>query len=448
MPYTASRPSLTGNVGGSAPPQPSQIDVGGAIEALTGGATSLIHATMLRKQAQNAVATQRQELALRQQSEKFQQDRMLSDERYREGQATNERQKTEDAFTLAGGVRGKPGQSTMLPDASMESVGPLPSPVQPRGPIARTMARGMAPVQKEAGVPITPLAGPGYTPQAAPAPAASNPLPANAKLRKGLTAPTPDTVDLDRNVKYQTSQGAANTRADASRDVALINQEGRLTVAGMNAASKTAHDNASIHIAGIKAGSAANKPMTPSQRVAAQRFVFDQIGKQSNGNPDDAAGILNGGDGALAKLAGEVGITEPEVRRAAAAFGTKAGQATDKEILGVFQSGMAKDIPAAKAAVEGAKTAPVKPGIRPAAVPTDVPNAPAKSAKPTDIPNAPTKLQPLTEAAKTKAKTEPEFAAFLTEKGYTDADWGAAPMASMKKITRLVKRVPADSGKK
>ncbi|MDB4876468.1 MAG: hypothetical protein JWM41_2914 [Gemmatimonadetes bacterium] len=74
MPYTAQPQSLYGNVGGPRPPT-TQIDIAGALDALGQSTGSIIHATMLRKQAENARQRQAMLDAINAQDRQYQRSR-------------------------------------------------------------------------------------------------------------------------------------------------------------------------------------------------------------------------------------------------------------------------------------------------------------------------------------------------------------------------------------
>lgn len=176
--------------------------------------------------------------------------------------------------------------------------------------------------------------------------------------------------------KTTSAEKIAGGHDDTRRDVAGSNNAARLTLADVNNADRDkrqglandykqqqielagkVRDQVEAHIAGIKSTNAAGKPLTPNQQVNAQRYVFDQIGKQSGGDPDEAASILKS-DGALAATAKSLGIGEAEVRRAATAFGAKADAASEKEILSIVgPGGSAADVAGAAGAVKAAKGA-------------------------------------------------------------------------------------------
>ncbi len=316
---------------------------------------------MLRKQGERMAALEQQKIAL--------------DTAHQNRLEDIERQKANDAFILGGGVRGAPRTPPTpgSPGASA-TIAPTAEQVTPQNPIMRVMqpppsaSTGLAPSTFATSQP------------AAPTP---TPLTVTAPATPGQpgTPATSDRYDPTNDRAYQRTLQSKAMQTQAMRDIAAGRNQNRLTLADVNNSSRETRDatlqqykqqnletagqikdRVDAHIAGLRADLKANESLSPTKQVAAQRYVFDQIGKQAQGDPDEAANILNG-DGALAKTAKSLGIGEDEVRRAAAAFGTKANDATDKEVLGVMLNDASGKTTAttARTKVIGAKTPPVAP---------------------------------------------------------------------------------------
>jgi hypothetical protein len=161
--------SLFGSPGAPNPPT-RQIDVGGAIDALTSGATSLLHNAMLRRNAQNELMLRRQDLALQQQREAREASAQKADFGLRQSaqqhaqtiadqnmdiqRASQARENTLSGFTPAHDE----ASADAVPDA-------MPTPITPLRPLASAMTSGLPPMQ------VTPSEGQSAAPPpAVPAP--------------------------------------------------------------------------------------------------------------------------------------------------------------------------------------------------------------------------------------------------------------------------------------
>lgn len=189
--YTARKQSLYGQMG--APNAPTGgVDIAGAIDALSGGAQSLIHSAMLRQQNERAMAQAAEDRA-------YQRSRDEAEDKRRDREDAFKRKESDRDFMLKGGV---PEHDEMQPTPTMADVA-MPQP-QPRSPIQKAMT-------KTPGLPA-----PSYTPSAVRDLPSRAPLPAS-KLQ---TTTVPESVDYRRSTSYQQATDVARVRGEVSGELA------------------------------------------------------------------------------------------------------------------------------------------------------------------------------------------------------------------------------------
>lgn len=230
--YKARGQSLN-TVGGPQAPQGPQVDIAGAIDALTGGATSLIHATMIRKQNERAAQQQAAAVAYQRGRDKMMDDRYDQEQGFKREQAERD-------FMLQGGV---PARTTMDPTGTMASV----AAPKPPSPIARAMQapdkNGLpAPSMMQSGVPD---GGPTTAPLPASTLAQTN-RPATVDPTKSRAyVQATDVAELRGKVAAEgkaTAAGEARARQErqiqAGKESAEIAQKGRLELERLRQSGK------------------------------------------------------------------------------------------------------------------------------------------------------------------------------------------------------------------
>ncbi len=285
--YTANRPDLFNNVG-SYPAQGPQVDIGGAVQALTGGATSLIHATLLRKQAeferQHQMNQEKIETDRWNQQSAWHQAQVAEEARRWDAENAINRQKTEDAARASGIVRGTPAVPAVPGEAPGPSatIAPTAAQVTPRtpgqfsdqppvNPFVKAMTRGSVAGAPNVATPGLPMAS-GMKP-AAPTPGATT-MPTTPG-RPGIPGKpaTPDAYDpdYDRNLQRTIAGStiraggmvdAATIRANALRDATHARLSGRLEQIGLENKGK-------VEAAGVRWGSvgSSNAPAAEAMRT-------------------------------------------------------------------------------------------------------------------------------------------------------------------------------------
>lgn len=271
--YRAQRQSLS-TVGGPQAPQGPQIDIPGAIDALTGGATSLIHATMIRKQNERAAQDAQEEKLYRRSRDKADDERRDRDEAFKREQADRE-------FMLQGGV---PARTTMDPTATTASVAAPVSPIK----------RAMTPPPASNGLPA-----PTMIPQGAPEGPATMPLPASTLTethRPATVDPTKsrayiqatDVAEIRGKVQAENAaeraKAAAKLQEDrlkAAAEAAVIAQKGRIELERIRQAGK---------------GSKIRGGMTANQLASTAAATADGLITRFNGDRQAAYEWLNSDD--------------------------------------------------------------------------------------------------------------------------------------------------------
>lgn len=281
MPYQAHKPDLYNNVG-SSPTAGPQVDIGEAIQALTGGATSLIHATLLRKQAEAGRQHQEAELALQTQREGREADQQTWERGFKEKEARRK-------FMTEGGV---PEHTEMQPAPSMASVN-MPS--GPTGPTAQ-IARALTPQSSMPSI--------ANTPTAAPVGPSTAPLP-SSKLKQTTV---PESIDPTRSEAFIRSTAVADANAKSREAVearrgterksaAEAALQGKITLKKMDEANKK---------------SPLAKSMTEFQRHRAAVLQAGYFLRQFE-NPKDAMDAFDGPEG---KDLRDAGVTKAHMREA------------------------------------------------------------------------------------------------------------------------------------
>jgi hypothetical protein len=186
MPYTAQSQSLFGAPGAPTPPR-NPIDVAGAVDALTSGATSLIHGAMLRRNTENEIAYRNNELALQKQREQRETD---AQQAQLAQQALGERHR----FIEAGGIPAHTSTTPVAGTAPIAALNPLqPTPTAPQpSRIGSAMTSGLPSVGAMPGVQVTPASAPETG-----APAAST-----ATVYHPENTETPESYDPARGASY------------------------------------------------------------------------------------------------------------------------------------------------------------------------------------------------------------------------------------------------------
>jgi hypothetical protein len=362
MPYTAQRQSLYGSVG--APNAPTtQLDVPGTIDALTGGATSLIHATMLRKQAEFERQRQGAQLALEQRREARETEQQDWDRKFRETEANRK-------FLTEGGI---PAHDEMTPTPITTTV-PMP-----KGP--SPIARAMRPSSTEPR--------PAYTPSAPPA------APTTAPLRASTLTPThvPEKYDPTKAATYIRTTETARANAEARAEVEgqrEANQRAMLDrrLKG-NADAAAAAQKGRVEIERMKelaARSRVARPMTANAIAATAAATAEGIIASHGGSYDDAAAWIGSDDPEATKLRSmekDLPVSWSTYLSNAHAKWTKAATG---QVLSLERGTMGLDPEEAKAKVDSTRKLVTKPrtAAKPAAAPAAIAKPPvtAPAAKP------------------------------------------------------------------
>lgn len=191
MAYTARKQSLYGNVG--APNAPTGgVDIAGAIDALSGGAQSLIHSAMLRQQNEAAQKQAAEDRA-------YQRQRDQAEDQRRDREFDMKKKDSERDFMLKGGV---PAHDEATPAPTMASV-PMP-----QSPIRRAMVP-QAGKNGLPGVAMTPMGVPAGGPGTAP-------LPASTLEQTHV----PEHVDIRKSADYQKATDVARIRGEVQGELA------------------------------------------------------------------------------------------------------------------------------------------------------------------------------------------------------------------------------------
>lgn len=296
MAYTATRPDLFNNPGAYAPQGP-QVDVGGALEALSGGAASLIHATMLRKQAEFERSRQTAQQAIDTQ-------RYNQQAKWHEDEVGRQIENDRITHMMSGYV--PPTPATTTPGASA-ALAPTAKDVTPVSRIARAMQptpSATTAVDSSGNVTGSP-AGPSYMPAAAPTPAPTT-----------ITAPSNTTPGQPE--RFDPTQGTAYARAQITGE---LRNQGYMTKSEHDLAAReqlqserlAAQQNGrefmnQAHLGWIKATEATkNNPvaraLTGNQREAYfEKVVAPGLLAQHDGNVQSAIDNLNDGSPQSAQL--------------------------------------------------------------------------------------------------------------------------------------------------
>lgn len=400
MPGYRSNPGGLFNSGVQPSSRP-QVDLGGLLEAVGAGTGSIIHSMMARRMAENQLATQQQELALRQGEAK----RAAEHDTWQRGMEEKklaqqgEAQRRQDMINGLVQVPGSPASD----ETSQVPITPLAAPTVPQSPIARAAAtRGMP--------------GPQLTPSAATATAGPQSQGTIAPTAPPMTATVhnPQVAQAERT-EYHPDQAlsvvAAQTRADAALDVATKRAASAEAIADkhITAARNLETQRQTGRMAAIgKAGELAKE----RQRIANEGKTNGPMGRamtqaqKDKVAVDDATGFLSAYVGGTYDDALDVfnntpqgqalqknGVTEDHLLRA---FGKLKRDPDTGRILGLVQSGAAIEtekgkgdaVDVAAKMVKDAKKAGAPPkattGPRVAPVPgvTPVPGTPPDTAKP------------------------------------------------------------------
>ena len=259
------RASIGGAFGGGAgSPAVHPIDIGGAIDSLTNGASTLIQNAYVRKQAASQMAMRQQQQDMERQ--RYEQTNAREAQHYADEKeakaAAVDRQKQNDALThefRMGQLRTQgltPGSTTISrqPDA--------PAPAVQAPPIAQAFSQG----NLSAGAPPAP------TPLTTPVQEGSF----GTVPHLNVTT-TPETFDPSQSLRGYLGDKAGENRLD----VAGVNTAGRLNVAALRTAAQEriarGHDDLRKTLAAdLAASKAANggKPITDAQRGAMVQRAF------------------------------------------------------------------------------------------------------------------------------------------------------------------------------
>jgi hypothetical protein len=289
MPYQAQPQSLFGSVGGPRPPT-TQIDIPGAIEALSSGATSLIHQTMLRRQAQNQMTLEQQREAREasaQQNELAFRQKEATDRGVERNQDFQLRQQAErHRFLENGGIPEKTDVQPVEGTAPINTLQPLPTP-QPATAVQRAMSQnapGALP-----GVQVTPSA----------VPAAG---PSTAAVYRPESVTTPESYDPTKSAAYIRSVETARARGIVQEEINGNNIASRERIAANRDATLTKMREMSTQSAkelvqlraklGTAKGAVA-KQMTGNMLETSMEKAAQGLIAQTNGSYDDAEAFLN-----------------------------------------------------------------------------------------------------------------------------------------------------------
>jgi hypothetical protein len=252
MPYRAAQGGQYG--GGVYPDSRPRIDVGQILDSIGGGATSLIHATMLRKQTENEAALRQGQLALEQQRESREAANQsaqldMQKEAHRQSAiaqgfipAHQSFDTTPNTADTSAGLT--PTAPQLLPSATPPAV--APGATAPTSAIGRAFQYQGAPVGGAA-----PAASPAAPSRVTDVPESYDPE-RNAALIRGRTI---------QELRNEGMLGTANVRADASRDNASTRADAARDVADKRAKSAEIAKNANVQIAQIRAKSRDSSPI-------------------------------------------------------------------------------------------------------------------------------------------------------------------------------------------
>lgn len=381
------RASVGGQYGsGIYPDSRPRIDVGQLIDAATGGATSLIHATMLRTQNQRELARQAEQDKLardqityqrsRDQKEDARRDEEASERR---AEATARRRKEDRDFIIAGGVpehtetQAVPGQTTM------------PA-IEPVSPIKRAMTGGF-----QSQVPNTALGQPDgipgvqITPSDAPGSVAPVARPATVTSYHNESVDVPEHLDPTKSSAYARAVEVEKLRGEGwmSRDEARAKAQTELQEKRLVAQQKMREYSSQAATALAKwkqehpvPKSAIARQMTGNAGSALAEKVADGLLVQADGNLQDAVDHLEGTDEGRALAA--QGVTKAHLL---AAYGkSKRADVTGALRLQAGSSGLSPD--KAVDAVSKTKVRLAPPKSSDAGVPTAVASTKAKQPPP------------------------------------------------------------------
>lgn len=417
MPYQAQRQPLFG-IGAPNYVRP-QIDVGGAIDAATGAARSLVQDAYTRGLQQREMGMRQQQLELEQQRESREsaaQDRELGI-REQEARARNAALGYQPAST------------------SFSQEMPAASPALNVPPTSRVATAMISGLPQEGGT--TPLTRPG-------------PVDLGTYPKTTVTE-TPESYDPTRSAAYVRGMGLVGARGDiqsalldrrlqAQQALEGMREAGRSALAnlrgGIQATNQSAHDARVAARAGGANGG--QKPMTAGQRATWRQKTAEGIVGANGGSYDDAVAWLNSDEGKDLRAQGlspqDLFVAHGHLSEHAADAATRlvggSAMMTPEEAVGAVNDVRRRVRQGASAPPpDSSASAPV---AAPAGVGKPVGKQQAKSAAapaaaaPVAAPAAPaSQRRALNAREKTAAQTDPGFATFLKQKGYTAKDWGA-----------------------
>lgn len=289
--YRASKPSLYGQVG--APNAPTGgVDVAGAIDALTGGATSLIHATMLRKQNERQAQVAADERKAQTEERAYQHGRDEAEDRRHDAELQFKKDEARRDFIIKGGV---PEHTEVTPAPTTAQVPMLKAP----NPIARAMRPPPALMPGQSATPFDP-----GRPTTAPLPASTlerttipehvDPERSEAFIRSTETARVRGEIAAEtEGRRIQAGKEKQDRQIKAASDAAVVAQRGRMELEKLRQQGKR-----------DAAGNAIRRPMTANAVAGTAAATAEGILAAHDGNREEAFTWLNSNDPDAVKLRG------------------------------------------------------------------------------------------------------------------------------------------------
>jgi hypothetical protein len=306
-PYTAQSQSLFGAPGAPTPPR-NPVDVAGAVDALTSGATSLIHGAMLRRNTENEIAYRNNELALQKQREQRETD---AQQAQLAQQALGERHR----FIEAGGIPAHTSTTPVAGTAPIAALNPLqPTPTAPQpSRIGSAMTSGLPSVGAMPGVQVTPASAPETG-----APAAST-----ATVYHPENTETPESFDPARGASYSRgmmmqqlrNEGWTNrTEAKAEADAEKSQDHDTRVAAMRTTAQASAEKIARIRAAAATSKTGVSKAMTGNKIAEGQISGAEDLISSAGGSYDEAVKMLNSTE--QGKMLRDQGVNEYHLSQA------------------------------------------------------------------------------------------------------------------------------------
>lgn len=344
MAYRAQQQSLFGQVGAPNAPQYA-VDIPGTIGALTDSASSFIHQTYLRRNAEHQQALQEEQQRI--QREQMARQNARQDEQFaytKEKDAADREFKNKELRQkgLENGITpGTEGGTTVAiapePVVAPEPVGAFTQPVG----IKAAMTSGFNPTPAPTSALETPVT--------------KGSLGTTPTLTYGEEAATPDTYDPKKAAAYVRSTETANIRAQAAQDIEQQRESAR---AALQADRLTYMRETSKQLAKMRAdanggggpGGKGGKALTANAREAAAANAALGLIDKAGGSYDTAEQELNGENG---KEFREFGVTSRHLLAAKAKW--KAGATKAALTLQGGATGLSVDEAVGRVGETGAK---------------------------------------------------------------------------------------------